>query len=663
MRLPYSLARLPRRIAELVPALILLTVLGASLALASWAVRFWDDLPAYAISNTLEPDARAELLKRMALGGVLAMLGGLGIGFVGGHFEGFRVQRFAARVGPLCLAAPVPFLFHWELWKGHDLTFLAMLALLGVALQGLLRQALDSKPVLAGVRWLPSVDSEAQWWPQNPPLQRSWLPFLVVVGGTIAYAIYFSKITIDAHYRLETAAMDLGVWNNLHWNAVHGGALFKTSPLGGPTSTHSGHHQTYFAYVIALVYYFAQGPETLLVVQSVLLGAGAIPLYLLARHRVGPWTGVALAAAYLLYPALHGPNLYEFHFLALAPFFLMMTLYCVDTRRTAMAVVFGLLTLSLREDVSALFAVLGLFVLLERRHPLAGVVMMLAGSACFVALKLIVMPRYTGGASTFLDTFEGLLPAGETSFTGVIKTIVGNPVFAFNSVLTHDKLVYLLQILGPLALLVWRRPLGFVLSIPGFLFTILSTGYKPLIEIYFQYASYWTGFMFIAVVANLGWMRQQEREHRLPAAARWAWVVAVLVTSVIGSHQYGAVLQGENMRGGFRRFTYGISHEDHERHRRLYELIAMVPADAKICSSERIVPHVSNRRDSYTLRTGIYDAEYLLLWMPPSGLERHHFEAAFRHGTFGVIAKRGEFVLAKRGADPSNNAASIGVVR
>ncbi len=658
---PSFLQRFVGRLAELAPALLVLGLEGASLSLAWWALRSWSDLPEYVGANTLETAERTRLLIGMAASGGVAVLVGLAVGFASGRFEAFRTQRFAVRTSPLCLAAAVPFFFYSQMWRAHELTFLVMLALVGVAFQALLRRALDSEPVLADIKWL---ELDGGWVGSLERVQRrSWLPFLVVVVAATAYSVYFSWITIQSHYRLETASMDLGLENNLLWNAVHGGPLFKTSPLGGPNSTHGGHHQTYFAYVIGLVYFWVPGPETLLSVQSVILGFAAVPIYLLGRLRVGPWTGVFLALAYLLYPALHGPNLYEFHYLPLANFFLLMTLYCVESRRDAAAVLCALLTLSLREDVSALLAVLGLFVLVDRRRPVAGLLLMVVGAAYFVTLKLIVMPRIMGGASTFLDTFEGLLPAGESSFTGVLKTVIGNPVFALDSVLTKDKLVYLLQIMAPLAFLVWRRPIGFLLSIPGILFTILSTGYKPLIEIWFQYTSYWTAFVFAAAIVNLHWLRVQERENGLSASVRHAWVVTVMIASIFASHQYGAILDGENLRGGFKKFKFGIDDDDRAKHERLYKLIRMVPPDAKICSSERIVPHVSNRENSYTLRCGIYDAEYLLLWMPPSGLERDHFKAAFRDGTFGVIAKNGEFVLAKRGADPTENAAAIGVVR
>ena len=37
----------------------------------------------------------------------------------------------------------------------------------------------------------------------------------------LRYAVYFSIITIRNHYNLQTAGYDLGIENNLVWNAAH----------------------------------------------------------------------------------------------------------------------------------------------------------------------------------------------------------------------------------------------------------------------------------------------------------------------------------------------------------------------------------------------------------------------------------------------------------
>src|SRR6476659_1714512 len=95
-------------------------------------------------------------------------------------------------------------------------------------------------------------------------------------------------------------------------------------------------------------------------------------------------------------------------------------------------------------------------------------------------------------------------------------------------------MLYLLQIMAPLAFFPWRRPIGLLCTLPGFIFTMLSTRYPALTRLGFQYTAYWTSFLFIAVVANLRWLNRVERTAPRGGAAaaevgrsRRAWLVAM----------------------------------------------------------------------------------------------------------------------------------------
>jgi hypothetical protein len=127
----------------------------------------------------------------------------------------------------------------------------------------------------------------------------------------------------------------------------------------------------------------------------------------------------------------------------------------------------------------------------------------------------------------------------------------------------------------------------------------------------------------------------------------------ILVTTV----RFGAFVQQENVRGGFGLYRFQTTDSDRRRHDALYQLIAMVPPKAKIVSSENIVPHVSSRPDAYTLRTGLFDAEYLLFEFPVRGDEANFVREALANDAFGVVAIREPFALVRRGHATAENAA------
>jgi uncharacterized membrane protein len=630
---------------------------GLSVGLGLWNLRVRDKLPPYVAINDLGKRGRTFLLGNMATAAALACLAATVILFWSWRRKRAAagvdlVDRLAWRGAPLVVSGFLPTLLQWRLWVDRELTFLSLATLFVLGLQALVRASLATPPVFS-----PTLGERLRRRRFVQRLERLWArvrrpaPWVVVFGAMAGYATFFAVKTVQAHRALYTMSLDLGLEENLIWNALHfARPLLKSSPFGGPTASHFGYHFTPIAWLLALPYALYQHAETLLVLQAILMALGALPLFLFARRHIGDGAATLLAVAYLCYPPLHGSGLYDFHYLPLGPFFLWMTLYALDARRNKLAVVFVILTLAVREDVAAGLAIIGGLLLLTGLRPRAGLVVGAIGGAYFVLIKLIIMPHALKGSGAFLYMFQGLLPPGEESFGGVLKTVFGNPVFTMTSLLERDKLVYLLQILTPLAFLPLRRPIGLLCCLPGFFFTLLSTGYAPLIQTSFQYTANWTSYLFLACVVNLVWVsRTPDPTAPSTRPRRIAWLVALAAGIVVTTSQYGAFVQQEYVKGGFGYYHFHTTPQDRKRLESLEALIKMVPPRAKIVASENIVPHVSNRPDAYTLRMGLFDAEYLLFETPRGGEEGTFIRNAFQSGEFGVVAFKDPFVLAKRG--------------
>jgi uncharacterized membrane protein len=643
---------------------------GLSWGFGVWAVLSRPVLLGYVGANDIEPRGRRILLEDMAgaafAGCTLAiayLLVSVKVRRRSFADGARRISDVGWRLAPTMLVGVVPLLLQWQLWPGRELAFLVLASVFGLGLQGLTRAALSVPPLLGHWAGFPraAIVRVAAAFPRL--FERA--PFALVGLGGAGYAALFGWATVVSHWNLRTASLDLGLEENLVWNALHGARpLFKSSPLGGPTASHFGYHATFISYPLALVYAIAQRAETLLVIQAVMVGAAAIPLFLYARRHLGPWAGCLLAYVYLLYPPVHGANLYDFHYLPVGVFFLWLSLYAMAARRPILSVVAVLLTLSIREDVAAGLAVVGAYLLLTGERPGAGLAAALLGASYFVVMKLVVMPRAMHGDSSFVWIYRDLLPKGENTFGGVLKTAIANPAYTLNTLLERDKLAYLLQLLAPLAFLPLRRPIGLLCCALGFFFTLLSTGYAPLIQTSFQYTADWTPYLFMAMVGNLEWVGRPRTEgDRLGPVRRRAWLVALSAATLVCSNQFGAVFQRNTIRGGFGQYVFGTSEMDRSRRKAVRELLAQVPPRAKIVASEMLVAQVSNRPDAYTLRFGLYDADYLLFPLPMGGQELQNALTAFQGGAFGVVDVREPFVLAKRGAGTEQNAAVMARLR
>jgi uncharacterized membrane protein len=630
-------------------ALLVLFGVGLSVGLAFGVLVLKEPLSEYLTRNEMRPWVRRFVLGLGFGCAVVSVFGGLALARVRRWEAPFltSLDRIAKRASPLGVMAFVPLLFQWKVWKDRDLSFLALVAFSSFVFEVGLRTAFSTEPF----GWEALIRRRArrigQYLTDRFPKAASRAPVLIVCVGFLAYSAYFSFYTI-AWCRAVRSSYDLGLENNLMWNLIHGNQFFKSSPLVGPTGSHFGYHATLFALLMAPVYALAPRPETLLAIQSIFIGAASVPLFLWARRRVSAALACALALGYLLYPSIHNANLYEFHYLPLGTFFLWLTLYAVEAKKNALAVVAILVTLTVREDVAAMLGVIGAYLLVSGTSPKAGLAIAILGLGYFVAMKMVVMPAFAG-TEAFTFMFAKLMPAGENSFGGVLKTVFGNPWYTLGTLVEEGKLVYLAQILVPLAFIPMRRALSLVLALPGFLFTLLSTEYSPLISLHYQYTTYWTTCLFIALVLVLSQME---------SARRGAAVGALALSLVATSFQYGSILQTNTSWGGPIPYKFGMDRDGINRRKALDAILVSLPPRAKVVASGMLTVQVSSRPDAYTLTLGVYDAEYLLF---PSergdfiGDERQTVTRLLSDGTFGVIARERPFALARRGAPTARN--------
>ena len=434
--------------------------------------------------------------------------------------------------------------------------------------------------------------------------------------------------------------------------------------------------------MIAPLYALAPRAETALWIQSTFIALAALPLFFLARRRLGAWSACLVALGYLLYPLVHGPNLYDFHFITMTPFFIWTSVVLLEARRDWLAAATIACSLLIREDAAAGVAMIGAYLIMTRQRARVGLLLGAIGCTYVLLMKLVIMPGGLGHAGSFVQIYRGLLPKGADGFGAVVGTVLANPAFAFKTLLTSDKLVYVLQIATPLAFLPWLRPIGWVCSLPGVLFCLLVTHALPLIEISFQYTPHWTTYLFLALIVNVEWLEhgaQNEAPNALPTgvsagampptgelgvARKHAALATFALCMLLGSHQFGAILQQNTARAGYGAFVFGTTKAQEADYAALRALVAQVPKDARIVASETIVPHVSNRRYAYTLRIGVFDADYLLA--VTEGVlsdERKRLQGELRGHRFGVVDVRRRFVLMRRGADAARNAAVLRTLR
>jgi uncharacterized membrane protein len=636
----------PRELAILIRGATLLVITGFCVAAflmqltGSFQVRGVWSLADFVNRNQLAPRARMRMLAWLAAGGASGGGAALvlymwGLRRRAAGVRAARVLRTGRLLWPLLLpglAWPLLVATEWDaLPRASGIAFLALLA--EVCVRGAAGELLAERLALARL-----LSRAGRAVAARLARHRFLTPGTVIVLlGSAFYAVWMSYGTILQHREFGTAAFDLGNYDTMFFNTLHGHPFrcLSVLPKGANWSMLSNHAELTM-FVLLPLYALHPGPETLLVLQAVALASGALPLYRFASRRVPQPAAVVLALAYLLYAPMHEANFYDIHFQPFAVAFTLWALDMLDGRRPVLFVLFFLLALGCREDVPIGFAVLGVYLLLVGKHTRAAIAMTLFAMAYFVVIKFAVMPRF--GNWWFSDLYRDLYPSGENSYGGVVKTLLSNPVFVWKTLITTDKIVLFLLVVGPLVFLPLRRRFLWLSLLPAVPFTVLTTGYGPTVEISFQYILLYVPFLFLATALALATYRgTPEGRARLAGAVGGIAMATFLTTRV-----WGAMPPGDKFRGGFRDIPAFRAVTDAEKlkARDLAELAAKIPKDAPVAVSEMEHAHVSTRLACLALRTGYDAADYILYSEDSGGGGADAARRALDSGEFEVVERR-----------------------
>jgi uncharacterized membrane protein len=511
------------------------------------------------------------------------------------------------------------------------------------------RPFFGSRASAAVARWIDGMRGfAARVGRRMPAALRRWGPASFVVLSALAYAAYMSVFTLRLHGRFGTWGYDLGQYDNIFWSTLHGHPM-RDAPLGFVTdwSQLRGHAEL-STFVLLPFYALRPGAPTLLVIQSCVLGLGAIPLYRFAARRLGRGSACVIVAVYLLYPPMHGLQFYDFHFQPIASTFVLFVIDFVDDRRYWLCALAFVVALGCREDVSIGLTILGVFLLLSGRSPRAGVAMAVVAGTYFVVMSFVVMPRLgksSFGVWTASYIYKDLIPKGAQSISGVVATLISNPAYVFKTLATAEKLRFLLQVLVPLALLPLRRGYLLVSLVHGSILTLLTTGYGPTLDTGFQYVANFIPYVFPASVLALEGLGTPA--GAVGAARRRAALGALVVGTVLCGVFWGAIPPRKAFHGGFDTLPMTApTQADLQKHDDLQALHAMVPVDAWLAVSEHEMPHLS-RLNMLSLRDTT-DADYLLYATGSGYFGSDRAERALAAGEFTKLAERPGLVLLKR---------------
>ena len=354
---------------------------------------------------------------------------------------------------------------------------------------------------------------------------------------------------------------------------------------------------------------------TLVVVQTLFLVSAALPVYLIARDRLGSaWAGVAFAAVYLLYPTT------QFMGMA-APFqprvpglvALLWAFWCLEQRKLGPYLLLLALALLTRTDAALVVVAFGMYAALRRLPWAYSAVPLGVGLIYFYLAITYITPLFY--RSSFHPQqielpfdlnrdYNALWPCGVSpqacyymhlgsGIPNIIKNLLTHPVEVFFFIGQPAKLLYLALMFGGLLCLPLFAPRELLLAAPIFAINLLSNRiYQYVITEQYQILA--IPGMVIAAIYGAAWLnetfaRTTPRSTRLrPALALGLVGLIALLNLPLKNPVVSALRYPE------RPARVAIM----ERMR------AALPPDAKVAATSFLAPHLLPRLTLYYIPGG-----------------------------------------------------------
>ncbi len=396
----------------------------------------------------------------------------------------------------------------------------------------------------------------------------------VVMALVAAYTAYFTNLTLDIHHGLGTASYDSALYDQGLWLMSRFEAPFVT--LMGRNLM--GDHTSFVLIFLVPLYWVFPAAGTMFFAQAAAIGAGAIPVYLYARKRLGnDWLGVMMAAVYLIHPAVSWTNMENFHPDAFLGVFLGFALYGALERKWRLYAVFVVLSLMVKEDVSLVVVPLGVWVAVKRDRRIG--LLTIAGSVAFMLVAMFVVMRSLIGVPT---RNSWRIPFGGPF--GFVETALRNPTQIADHFRSEGRPWYLWQMLSPTAFVFVRN--WSVAAISGLvLFTNVLSTFWYQFHIQYHYSLVAVPALVIGTTYALGSLPDDGRWNRRHSLG------AVGVASVLAAYAWAP------LPGAHHELAYWAP--DHPVAEAMRDIIADVPDDASVSAHFRVTPHLAYRKEIY----------------------------------------------------------------
>ncbi|MEW6104149.1 MAG: DUF2079 domain-containing protein [bacterium] len=464
----------------------------------------------------------------------------------------------------------------------------------------------------------------AQWLNLNKDIPKiaTWLILLFLTSLYIAVYSYLSIIQYNGFF---TGHFDLAYFDQIIWNAFYG-RFFDPSLLGYNLL---GEHFSPMLFIFVPFYALWQDPRMLLILQSLFLGLGAIPIFLIARDKLQHnLLSLSLSFVYLLHPFLTRVVLFEFYEICLAPFFISLCFYFLQRRNWIAYFVFLFFSLMIKEEISLIVMTFGIYSFFKKSTKI-GVTTFLLGIFWACLSVGILIPKIRAATSHGLESYKHFGRYGALGLTP--KEAIKNLVFKPHKTLIKALSPYIDKKLTNLFALIFSSSVFsimgieiFFLVLPVVLLHFLSS-WDPQYLLTWQYPASIIPFTVISSTYGLSFLLKKLKNQHL----HFAFFPYFLSIAILSNYFFG--LRALNQKTGTVHHAFSYDSTNHKtflsfpkenliyyyktkEERKIFGVLKkIIPKERSLSVKDNLLAHFSHQKAPLYSFPNIEKADYIII--------------------------------------------------
>ena len=421
-------------------------------------------------------------------------------------------------------------------------------------------------------------------------LINQWLSKIILGLAIIVFSVYFSSLSITRLNTLNSYYYDLGIMDQVVYNTSQGRILEMTNPTYLKNMNRLAIHFDPILALLSPLYKLYNSPVTLLISQVIIVGLGALAVFLISNQVLkNQWISLLFSLSYLFYFPVERAVIFDFHSVTLATTFLLFAFYFDLIKKYFWFYLFIGLSLLTKEHIGLMILMVGLYQYFIGKKKKIGLITSIIGLLFFVITVYVIIPFFRGDTHFATSYFNDA--------TSRINAIVIDG-YKYSKMLIIPTFFSLLS------------PLSLIIALPEWAINIVSSN-SNMRSILFHYNSVIVAVIYYSLILGFNNFQQLVKKNKILIYGGLILFVAL------------------NIRSGY---NYNPVPINIVKHPVIYQPITMIKDrsikywqeklkddNIKVCTTPKLAPFFTHRQYYYNF---LYDSAYVEMGLTENDIIR-----------------------------------------